>query len=129
MDIDTHLHAILTSSPAPTTLGAAYYPVIAPPKSTGRHSVYQVVTKLPLYTQDGDPEGTRIWHYQFRQFAPSFADVIRDSASLRDFLVGYRDRPAPGILRVIELNSMDLPLTATGRLFCRMVELDIAENL
>ena len=68
--------------------------------------------------------------YQFRQFSSSPADVANDTVSLRNFLVGYRDAPArPGIQRVLELNTLDLPPSSTGRIYCRLLELEITENL
>ena len=130
VDIDTYLSQILKASPAPTTLGLNIYPELGPPNvSNLQYSVYQVVSSPPIYTQDGDPEGTRVWLYQFRQFGPSYFATRRDTKSLRDFLVGYRDHGKPGIQAVIKENEMGLPASGTGRLFCRMVQLRIWENL
>lgn len=129
MDIDTLLHQILTTG-NPTTLGANIFPVLGPANvSNLQYSVYQVVSNPPIYTQDGDPEGTRVWLYQFRQFGPSYFATRRDTESIRDYLVGYKNRGVPGIQACIQENTMDLPASGTGRLFCRMVELRIWENL
>jgi len=130
MDISTWLHQILTSG-NPTSLGQAIYALMAPPKTTGRHCVFQIIGNEPLLTQDTEAdEGTRIWKVQFRQFAPREQDAIADTASLRGFLVPYRDWPAAhGIMRVLPINEMDLPVTGTARLFCRLLELEITENL
>ena len=132
MDIDVFLNQLLKGSPPPTTLGLNVYPVLGPPNPGNlQYCVYQVVSSPPILTQDGDPEGTRVWLYQFRCFGPSFFACRRDAESVRDFLVGHKDRgnPAGGIMNVIEENTMDLPASSTGRTFCRMVELRIWENL
>lgn len=131
MDISTHLHTVLTQS-SPTSLGAAIYPVIAPPKTTGRHCVFQVVRKKPdeFRTQEGDPEGTRAWTVQLMFYAPKHSDLLADLASVRNFLVPYKDWPtAPGIMRVYEVNSMERPITSTTRLFAWLLEVDVTENL
>jgi hypothetical protein len=128
--IDVYLNQLLTAGTPPTSLGSALYPVLAPPNTTGRYCVYQLVDQTPILTQEGDPEGTRVWRYQFKVFGPSFALVAADTASLRNFLVGYSDAlRGPGIQRVVPLNTGDLPPSSPGRIFCRFLDVQITENL
>lgn len=130
MTIDVYLSQILKASPPPTSLGLNIFPLLAPPGQQGNYSVYQLFASPPILTQDEDADpDTRVWRFQFRQFSPSPAQVFADTLSLRNFLVRFKDRGVPGIQRVIELNTIDLPTSAQGRTYCRMVELEITENL
>ncbi len=60
MTIEVYLNQLLKGSPPPTTVGLNFWPVVAEPNQRGQYCVYQVVSSPPIYTQDGDPEGTRI---------------------------------------------------------------------
>jgi hypothetical protein len=129
MDINTWLNDILTGSPLPTTLGVNIFPVNAPPKQAGFYSVYQLVSSPPILTQDNSDGGIRTWRFQFRQFGPIFATVARQTRELNDFLTSYTDRPAAGIQTILEINTMDLPPSTETRYFCRVLEVQITEDL
>jgi hypothetical protein len=129
MTIETWLHQILTGSPLPTTLGENIFPVQAPPNQPGYYSVYQVVSSPPILTQE-NTDGTRVWIYQFRQYGPTYATVASQTQELKNFLTTYKDGPArPGIMGIIEINTMDLPTAIESRNFGRVLQVQIFENL
>ena len=134
MTIDRWLSQILKASPLPTLLGTQLYPVTAPQGITGFYCVYTVIDSPPILTQD-NVDGTRVWDYQFMVIGPTLDGVSQRVADLKNFLTGYTDRfagnflTAGGIMRMIEVNTRDLPMSPDTRNFIRLIEINIMENL
>jgi hypothetical protein len=131
MTFEVYLNNLLKGSPPPTSQGLQYYPVMPPnaPNTPSSYCVYFVIGSPPIYTQEQGDGGTRVWVYRFEFYAPSFAQAVNNAASATKFLSEYRDAPFVGIQRAFEVNTLDQPTTATGRTFCRIVEISFAENL
>jgi len=127
--IEEKLYAILTTSPSPVpTLGLRVFPNTAAQGSPFPYCVYMQVSDTPRRSMEGDVQDMRQWRFQFSVFSPSFSAGKAIRSSLTAFLVGYTDRPATGIQRIIELNQRYLWIE-TQRLHQFVLDVDIAESL
>jgi hypothetical protein len=128
--IDDKLFQVLTAPAAPVfaSLGTRVYLETAAQRVEKPYCVIILLGKVPIHTMEGNPSALRRWHFRFEVTGDDVLQVRGLARSISDYLVGYTDRPAAGIQRMLDLNEgpgWDEP-ERSPQAWC---DLDIMENL
>lgn len=128
MTIGDKLYSIFSGSPYPVpAIGNKVFAVAAGQPTLTPYVVYTLLGALPIITQENN-RTTRRWRYQFCTVGDTAEQAASVMESVLVFLIGYTDRPHPGIQRIIEVGGRENWLDVERR-YERYADIDIMENL
>lgn len=100
------------------------YPLIAPDQTGTPYTTYLNFNAQSLTTHSNPLPLTRMWHWQFNSYSPSYLEARQIGDSIQSALVGYTDANIQGIVPVRVMPNWD----DIAKLHCSLVELIITEQ-